>query len=328
MFPPVSRPTRRQALAAAAGLVAAPATRAADPPAAGTPGVPAAYPFKLGTFDAVLANDGSFTFPGVQPFFAPEGKPEEAAAALKHAFLPADRVTLSCNSLFVNTGRERVLVDAGCGAMYPGMGQLAGNLRTAGVRPEDVTAVVLTHAHFDHFGGLFDAAGRPAFPNAVLYLPAAEEAFWTGPAPDLSAARVDAATKAQVLAGSKRFFAGLPGKVERVRPGQTLFGGAVELVAAPGHTPGMLAVLVDGGSEQLLHVADAAHHYVLMFARPDWSAGVDQDPQQAKATRRKLFDRAAADRLRVTAAHLPFPGLGHVRAAGTGFEWVPEPWTA
>jgi glyoxylase-like metal-dependent hydrolase (beta-lactamase superfamily II) len=90
-----------------------------------------------------------------------------------------------------------------------------------------------------------------------------------------------------------------------------------------------VAVLVDGGgSDQLLHIADAAHHYVLMFARPDWSAGVDLDPAQAKATRRTLFDRAAADRLRVTAAHLPFPGLGHIRPAGRGYEWVPEPWTA
>ena len=324
----VPRPTRRQALAAAAGVFAAPAL-AADPPAAPKPVVPAYYPFKLGKFDALLANDGCFTFPGVQPFFATEGKPAEVTAALNAAFLPTDSVTLSCNSLLVNTGRERVLIDAGCGAMYPGMGQLAANLKTAGVKPDEVTAVVLTHAHFDHFGGLFDPAGKPAFPNAVLHLPEAEEAFWTGPNPDLTGARVPAEMVAQVLAGTRKFFAGLPGKVERVRPGQKLFGGAVEVVAAPGHTPGMVAVLVDGGgSDQLLHIADAAHHHVLMFARPDWSAGIDTDPATAKVTRRRLFDRAAADRLRVTAAHLPFPGLGHVRRAGTGYEWVPEPWTA
>jgi glyoxylase-like metal-dependent hydrolase (beta-lactamase superfamily II) len=264
----------------------------------------------------------------VQPFFAPEGKPDEVAATLKAAFLPADRITLSCNSLLVNTGRERVLIDTGCGSFAPGMGRLSGNLKTAGVRPEEVTAVVLTHAHFDHFGGLFDPAGKPAFPNAVLYLPEAEERFWTGPNPDLSGARVPREMVAQVLDGTRKFFAGLPGKVERVRPGQKLFGGAVEVVGAPGHTPGMIAALVDGGSEQLLHIADAAHHHVLMFANPDWSAGIDADPALAKATRRKLFDRAAADRLRVTAAHLPFPGLGHIRTAGKGYEWVPEPWTA
>ena len=290
---------------------------------------PAAYPFKLGKFDALLANDGTLTFPGVQPFFAPEGKPDEVAAALKAAFLPADRVTLSCNSLFVDTGREKILVDAGCGNFYPGMGQLTANLRTAGVRPDQVTSVVLTHAHFDHFGGLFDPAGKPAFPNAVLYLPEAEEAYWTAPNPDLSAIKVGAEMAAQAVAAAKKLFAGLPGRVERVRPGKKLFGGAVEVVAAPGHTPGMIAVLVDGGgTDQLLHIADAAHHHVLTVPHPDWSAGVDQDPRQAKATRRKLLDRAAIDRLRVTAAHLPFPGLGHVRATGPGYEWVPEPWSA
>ncbi len=320
------RPTRRQALAATAGLVAAPAF-AAEPPA-GKPVTPAVYPFKLGKFDALLANDGSFTFPAVQPAFAPEAKPDEVAAVLRAAFLPTDRVTLSCNSLLVNTGRDRILIDAGCGSMSPGMGQLAANLRTAGVRPEEVTAVVLTHAHFDHFGGLFDPAGQSAFPNAVVHLPEAEEKYWTAPNPDVSGVRVGAEMAAQAVAGAKKLFAGLPGRVERVRPGQKLFGGAVEVVGAAGHTPGMIAVLVDGGDDQLLHIADAAHHHVLMFARPDWSAGVDLDPTQAKATRRRLFDRAAADRLRVTAAHLPFPGLGHIRPAGTGYEWVPEPWVA
>lgn len=321
------RLTRRQALASAAGLAALPAL-AADPPPAAKPAVPAVYPFKLGRFDTVLLGDGSVTFPAVQPFFAPEARPDEVAATLTAAFLPTDRITLSCNSLLVNTGRERVLIDTGCGSFAPGMGQVAANLRTAGVRPEEVTAVVLSHAHFDHFGGLFDPTGKPAFPNAVLYIPEAEEAFWTGPNPDLSGAKVGPEMTAQVVATSKKFFAGLPGKVERVRPGQKLFSGAVEVVAAPGHTPGMIAALVDGGTEQLLHIADAAHHYVLMFAHPEWSAGIDGDPVQAKATRRKLFDRAAADRLRVTAAHLPFPGLGHIRRAGGGYEWVPEPWSA
>ncbi len=109
-------------------------------------------------------------------------------------------------------------------------------------------------------------------------------------------------------------------------PGQKILEGSVEIVGAPGHTPGHIAVQIVSGKECLLHLADTVHHYVLMFAHPEWTSAFDSDPQMAAATRKKVFERAASDRTRVLGYHLPFPGIGHVRAAKEGFEWIPEPW--
>ena len=101
----------------------------------------------------------------------------------------------------------------------------------------------------------------------------------------------------------------------------------LEVVDAPGHTPGHIALLVSSGKEALLNAADTVHHHVLMFAHPEWTSSFDSDPKMAAETRRKILQRAAGDGLRVLGYHLPFPGIGHVRTAkGGAFEWVPEPW--
>jgi glyoxylase-like metal-dependent hydrolase (beta-lactamase superfamily II) len=102
----------------------------------------------------------------------------------------------------------------------------------------------------------------------------------------------------------------------------------VEMLEAPGHTPGHFAVTISSGREQVLHLVDAAHHHAITMAHPEWVLGWDIDPLQATETRQRIFDRAAADRLRIFGGHMPFPGLGAVRAAGSAYEWLIEPWVA
>lgn len=119
----------------------------------------------------------------------------------------------------------------------------------------------------------------------------------------------------------------LRGKWRLIAPGERLVDG-LEIVDAAGHTPGQLGFLISSGGEALLHFADVANHHVLAFARPDWPFAFDVQPEVAAETRRRLLDRAAADRLRVFGAHMPFPALGHVRTRGDGFEFVIEPWVA
>jgi glyoxylase-like metal-dependent hydrolase (beta-lactamase superfamily II) len=326
--------TRRDALkiAGAAGVMAALpwsgiAEADAAPPSLKGPQAGGYYRFTIGDVEAVVISDGGLSFQPIQPTWAPEASKEELEGMLRSAFLPTDRFNLDVNTLLLKIGGELVLVDSGAGNLFgPTLGKMAERLAAAGVQPAQVTAVVLTHAHGDHFGGLLDGAGKPVFPNAAYFASKTEVDYWTGPDPDMSKLRIPEENKKVFAANAKRYFGAIKDRLTLVSPGQKIIGG-VEVVGAPGHTPGHIALLVSSGKEALLNAADTVHHHVVLFAHPEWTSFFDSDPKMAAETRRKLLDRAATDRLRVLGYHLPFPGIGHVQTAkGGAFEWVPEPW--
>jgi glyoxylase-like metal-dependent hydrolase (beta-lactamase superfamily II) len=142
----------------------------------------------------------------------------------------------------------------------------------------------------------------------------------------LSKARVPAELRTKITVDAQTFYRSAKERLQMVKPGQTLFG-TVQVIAAPGHTPGHTVFLIGSGADRLLHIVDTAHHSVLLLAHPEWSVGFDADPKGAIATRRRIFADAARGRTRVFGYHFPFPGIGHVRPQKRGYEWVPEPLT-
>jgi glyoxylase-like metal-dependent hydrolase (beta-lactamase superfamily II) len=327
--------TRRDALkiAGAAGILSVlpwsgiPEAGAAAPTLKGPQGG-GYYRFTIGDVEAIVISDGGLTFQPIQPTWAPEASKEELEGMLRSAFLPTDKLNLDVNTLLLKIGGELILVDAGAGGLFgPSLGKQRERLSAAGVAPAEVTGVVLTHAHGDHFGGLLDGDGKPAFPNAAYFASKTEIDYWTGPDPDVSKLRIPKEMQAQSLAAARKYLAAIKGRLTPVMPGKKIVEG-LEVVGAPGHTPGHIALLVSSGKEALLHAVDTIHHHVLMFARPEWTSAFDVDPKLGAETRRKLLDRSATDGLRLLGYHLPFPGIGHVRTAkGGAFEWVPEPWS-
>jgi len=326
--------TRRDALkiAGAAGIMAAlpwsgvPEAGAAAPTLKGQQ-AGGYYRFAIGEVEAVVISDGGLSFQPIQPNWAPEASKEELEGMLRSAFLPTDRFNLDVNTLLLKIGGELILVDSGAGGLFgPSLGKLRGHLSAAGVEPAQVTAVVISHAHGDHFGGLLDGDGKPVFPNAAYFASKTEVDYWTGPDPDMSKLRIPEENKKVFAANAKRYFGAIKDRLTLVSPGQKIVGG-VEVLGAPGHTPGHIALLVTSGKEALLNSADTVHHHVVLFAHPEWTSAFDSDPKMAAETRSRILHRAAADGLRVLGYHLPFPGIGHVRTTkGGAFEWVPEPW--
>lgn len=289
---------------------------------------PGFFRFKIGAFEALAVNDGGFAPPVEQSPFGVGEPREKVSETLREAFLAPDKTQIPFNVLLVRMGSELVMIDAGCGsAMGPAGGRLVENLAAAGVKPEQISAIILTHAHGDHFGGLLDGSDQPVFKNAQLFVTRVEHDFWTGSSPDLSELKMPAETKAGFIKGAQKYLNAFKGKWQFIKPGEKLLDG-IEIVDEPGHTPGHIGVLFASGSDQLLHFVDVAHHHALSFAHPEWVLAFDAQPKLAIETRRKIFDRAAADRVRVFGAHMPFPALGHVRSLQGRYEYVIEPTPA
>lgn len=281
------------------------------------------YPFKVGALDCTIVSDGGFTYHDPASIFFVNAPQEELAEALGQHNLDLAQwheYDSPYPALLVNTGQNRVLIDAGAGSMAPTTGKLIPNLRAAGIEPEEIDTVVITHAHPDHVGGAIDQAGQPTFPKARYVLCKDEWEFWTSE-PDLSPLPVADYIRDLILSCARNVLPAIRDQVDVIDAEAEIVPG-IQAMAAPGHTPGHMAVVVSSGGEELICPADAAIH-PLHLEQPSWYAAVDLLPGQGLTSRRRVLERAAANRSLVHAFHFPWPGLGHVVAKGTAWQWQP-----
>jgi glyoxylase-like metal-dependent hydrolase (beta-lactamase superfamily II) len=230
----------------------------------------------------------------------------------------ADKVILPVNSYLLKLGTQWALVDTGCGpTMGPELGQLPKALAGFGVAPEAIDYVLLTHIHPDHAMGLADATGNAVFPNAELIVHEQEAAFWLDQDESFGATE----RIRRNIGKAKTVTAPYRARMRRVRDGEALPGVTPTLL--PGHTPGHTGWHIHSGSEGVLIWGDVVHLPAVQVPRPEAALVFDVDPQAARATRKRTFDRVATDRLRVAGAHLDFPGFGHIVRHGANYRWEP-----
>lgn len=279
--------------------------------------LPDIHGFKLGGFEVVVVKDGAFPSGVPGETFGTDQSPETVGDLLDRNFLPKDQFVNSFSPVLVNTGSDVVLFDTGFGegARAKGGGRLVEGLTAAGYKPEDVSIVVLTHMHGDHIGGLMEG-GKPAFPNARYVAGRTEYDFWVDPA--------RAGTPAEN--GRKGVLANVQPLAEKttfVEGGASVVSG-ITAEAAFGHSPGHMIYRLESEGRQLLLSADTANHFVLSLQRPDWEVKFDMDKAAAAATRKRVFDMVARDRLAFLGYHMPFPAVGYVEKLDTGYRFVPK----
>ncbi len=277
---------------------------------------PGFYRRNLGAFEITAVLDGDLDLE--LSLFAGDRKDIERLSSQSYQPSPP---RIHCNAFAVNTGEKLYLVDTGSGAlMGSSLGRAAANLVLAGINLDQIDAVLLTHLHPDHVGGL-TVEGRPAFKNADIYVSEDDAKFWLGK---------EAADKAP--AEMKPFFQMASDAVKpyahRLRPlpksGEIAPG--VTVIALPGHTAGHTGYLFASGKEQMLVWGDIVHNAALQFPRPEITLAFDTDQQQAAQARKRAFDMAATDHLLVAGMHLPWPGIGYVEKSGELYRYHPDFW--
>jgi len=273
--------------------------------------------FKIGDLAATALLDGGIELPNDNKVFGVGHTPAEVAALLTAAGQPTDKLKLSIQPLLVTTPDRVLLFDTGAGSNFgPGAGQLSTSLKNAGVDPGSVTDIFISHVHGDHVGGLVNAQGALAFPNATIHLSKPEWDYLSGMKPD--------AAKSVGLANHAALVSAITPKVDAFAPGADLVPGAVKAVEITGHTPGHSAYMITSGDKSLLYVGDSMHHSVVSVQKPDWACGFDGDAKSAAESRGALLSRLAASGQRIYAVHFPFPGVGKIEKQGEGLVWVAE----
>jgi glyoxylase-like metal-dependent hydrolase (beta-lactamase superfamily II) len=282
------------------------------------------FSFQLGTFECIVVNDGTHTYlHPIQIFVSVNAPKKRLEQALREHNLDPERwkqYISPYSSLVINTGQHLVLVDTGAGGLEPTTGRLIPNLQSEGIKPDDIDTVILTHGHLDHIGGNTDSEGRPAFPNARYVMWKDEWDFWTAE-PNLAELGVPKQIKETLIAVARNNLLPIQHQLDLLDHEAEIVPG-IRAVAAPGHTPGHMAVAIASDNEQLLVLSDAVLHQIHL-EQPDWYTAVDFAPEKVVTTRRRLLDWAAAEKALVHAFHFPFPGLGYVTQKGEAWQWEP-----
>ena len=297
-----------------------PAAAPAEAPVAAAPApakVEGVESFTIGDLSALALRDGGMELPNDNKVFGLGLKPEDVAAVLSGAGQPTDKLALSIQPLLVKSADKVLLFDTGAGSNFgPGAGKLGESLAGAGVDAGSVTDIFISHVHGDHVGGLVNAEGARAFPNATIHISKPEWTYLSGLKPE--------AAKELGIADQAKLVAAMTPKVDAFAPGADLVPGVVKAVEIKGHTPGHSGYLVTSGQNSLLYVGDSMHHFVVSVQKPEWNMAYDGDRKTGAASRAALVAKLAADGQRVFAVHFPFPGIGKIEKQGDKFVWVPD----
>ncbi len=282
---------------------------------------PLIKPYLVGDIEVWTIPDGSRTFPLPEGFVSNASR-EQINAALSVAGMPPDEMTIVFNPVVLRQGENLILIDTGNGEAANqtpnGPGLSRKNVAAAGMAPEKIGRVIITHFHGDHINGLLLADGGLAYPNATISVPQPEWDFWTS---EDEIARAKGSPREAAFANVQRVLNPLRDRIEFFAWDEDIVPG-VKAVGTPGHTPGHTSLLVSSGKERLFIQGDVTNRPELFVPNPGWHLAFDMDPDMAEATRRKVYTMLADERLVVQGFHYPAPSRALIEKDGEAFKLV------
>ncbi|MEO1098229.1 MAG: MBL fold metallo-hydrolase [Bacteroidota bacterium] len=282
------------------------------------------YHFKIGAFRATVISDGQSLFPAY-PMYAVNASEIEVTKNLQAFFLPTNDYLLQCNSLLLERGKEKILIDTGAGnSLGNGFGLLNKHLRLLNISGDQITSVLLTHCHLDHIGGLM-INHNPSFPKATIYLNEKEWNFWSAKSVDLKSMPIEQEFRDNFKNAVATNLVPLNHHIKTFHDDEEIISG-IHAVEANGHSPGHTCFWIKSSSDSLLHTGDIFHNPAFDLKNPDWATAFDQDAKQAYRTRIKILDMAVFERANIMSYHMPFPSFGHLTKKGKGYGWRPSNW--
>ena len=272
----------------------------------------------LGSATISTVSDGAITLPGSLSF--DDSMPSDELAVILEDFdLSKDELTRECNLTLYENDTKKVLFDAGAGVDFlSGMGTLVDSLEAIDLSTDDITDVVFTHAHPDHIWGVLDDFDDLTFQNANYHIGRTEWEYWF----DTETVNKVREDRVAMAVGAKRRLEALEGNINLFDSNDEIIDGIKALLTS-GHSPGHMSFEVGKSSQKALVVGDALNNHHIAFRKPEWiSVGLDQDPNLAAETRKKLLEKIVFEQLKIVGFHLPNGGIGHVEKIGEGYNFV------
>lgn len=265
----------------------------------------------LGRIKILVFSDGQMTFDKAQPTFAPNIPKAEFEARSEMLHLRKDAVDLGINVMLIKTSERTILIDAGLGKHFgDSQGKLLENLIAAGISPDSITDILITHAHRDHIGGLISKGGSTIYPNAKYHIAKEEYDFWMSENPDFSYSKLSAEKIRETIGFTKNVLGKIKKNVILFDPGATLFSN-IQTDLAAGHTPGHTIFTITSEGKSIKNIVDV-FHTTLMISEPEWGVSLDVNFEQGIKTRTNILEECYTQKNLVMSSHLPWPGLGYI----------------
>jgi glyoxylase-like metal-dependent hydrolase (beta-lactamase superfamily II) len=287
----------------------------ADAASTHKPALAGVYAFNVGKFRITALSDGTLPL-DLHPLLRGISA-KEIDAMLQHGFA-RNPLETSINAYLVDTGSHVVLVDTGAGELFGSVGgKLPESLAAAGYQPAQISDVLITHIHTDHSGGL-TRGGQMMFPNATIHVGQADVDFF------LDRANLDKGLKQAYLEEALKTVGPYQraGKLKPFAAESEILPG-ITAIPTPGHTPGHSFFRVVSDGESIEFWGDIMHVGLIQFPRPEVTITFDVNQDAARNQRLEQFETAAREQQLSAVAHLPFPGIGHIRREAGRYEWVP-----
>lgn len=280
------------------------------------------YRFVVGHFKCISVSDGTYDYNPKHLFL--DMTEDEVHNLLHSQNLALNKITSPYTFLFVETAENKVLVDMGAGKLGPNTGKLVENLKMAGIQPEEIDTVIISHAHPDHIGGTLDENGKPNYPNARYIIWKAEWDFWFS---DEAINQVD--EHLSHVVPTEIFMKVARGQLGPIKEHIKFITEETEIIPgvfihfAPGHTPGHMVVSFKSDNQELFFTSDTVL-FPLFLERPDVQTSIDILPDEANESKYRIFNLIAERNALVLAQHFhPFPSLGRVVKKDNGWLWQP-----